>query len=123
MCQCPNHAQQDAAANPGRRQFVQLAALGGGAALLGSFLPQAAYAAGGTDALLLSCMGSATILEPSSAGHIWALGFVEPLLRWFAGCTAPVTLFCTGLWAEGQQAAQAPSRREVRKGGRWAVAA
>ncbi len=56
MCQCSTHAQRDAAANPGRRQFVQLAALGGGAALLGSFLPQTAYAAGGTDALLLSCM-------------------------------------------------------------------
>ena len=40
----------------GRRQFVKLAALGGGAALLGSFLPATAHAAGGTDALLLSCM-------------------------------------------------------------------
>lgn len=40
----------------GRRDFVRLATLGSGAALLGSFLPQTALAAGGTDVLLLSCM-------------------------------------------------------------------
>jgi carbonic anhydrase len=41
----------------GRRKFIQLAALGGGASLLAasSFLPQA-HAAGKTEALLLSCM-------------------------------------------------------------------
>ena len=38
-----------------RRHFLQLAALGGGAALLG-VLPQQSRAAGATDALLLSCM-------------------------------------------------------------------
>ena len=40
----------------GRRQFIKLATLGGGALMLGSFLPQTAWAAGGTDVLLLSCM-------------------------------------------------------------------
>lgn len=40
----------------GRRQFVRLATLSGGALLLGSFLPRSALAAGGTEALLLSCM-------------------------------------------------------------------
>lgn len=41
----------------GRRRFLQIAALGGGASLLAatSLLPEA-RAAGGTDALLLSCM-------------------------------------------------------------------
>lgn len=56
MCQSHEHPSHESATNPGRRQFVQLAALGGGVALLGSFLPATAYAAGGTDALLLSCM-------------------------------------------------------------------
>ena len=44
-------------AETNRRKFVQLAALGGGASLLAvaSWLPEA-RAAGGTDALLLSCM-------------------------------------------------------------------
>jgi carbonic anhydrase len=41
----------------GRRNFVQLAALGGGVSLLQATLGlQAARAAGGTEALLLSCM-------------------------------------------------------------------
>lgn len=39
-----------------RRGFLRLAALGGGAFLLGSFAPRVAWAAGGTEALLLSCM-------------------------------------------------------------------
>ena len=42
------------AVEPRRRHFVQLAALGAGAALLG--LSRTARAAGGTDVLLLSCM-------------------------------------------------------------------
>ena len=40
-----------------RRSFLQFAVLGGGASLFASFLPATkAVAAGGTDALLLSCM-------------------------------------------------------------------
>ena len=38
---------------PGRRQFLRMAVIGGGAALLA---PAVTRAAGGTDALLLSCM-------------------------------------------------------------------
>ncbi|KAI8471342.1 MAG: hypothetical protein J3K34DRAFT_233772 [Monoraphidium minutum] len=64
-------------------------------------------------ALLLSCLGSAAVLEPSSPGHLRALGWVEPLLRWFAGCTAPVTLFCTGMWAQGADPARRPDAREL----------
>lgn len=56
MCQPSCHVTPAAALQLGRRQFLRLAALGGGATLLGSFLPQTALAAGGTDALLLSCM-------------------------------------------------------------------
>ena len=48
----PEHAP--AAADASRRGFVQLAALGAGAALLSA--TPAARAAGGTDVLLLSCM-------------------------------------------------------------------
>ncbi|XLM20863.1 twin-arginine translocation signal domain-containing protein, partial [Chromobacterium piscinae] len=40
----------------GRRGFLKLATLGGGAALLGSFVPRTSWAAGKTDVLLLSCM-------------------------------------------------------------------
>lgn len=40
----------------GRRDFIRLSALGTGAAILASFIPNRAWAAGGTDALLLSCM-------------------------------------------------------------------
>lgn len=40
-----------------RRDFLQVAILGGGAAVLSSMLPdRVAHAAGGTEALLLSCM-------------------------------------------------------------------
>lgn len=60
MCQVAQRPAADchgSAAQPiGRRQFVKLAAMGGAAALLGSFLPRTAHAAGGTEALLLSCM-------------------------------------------------------------------
>jgi carbonic anhydrase len=43
---------------PGRRQFMQLAVLGGGASLLAAVMPArgAQAAASGTEALLLSCM-------------------------------------------------------------------
>jgi hypothetical protein len=67
-------------------------------------------------ALLLSCLGSAALLEPSSPAHVRALGFVEPLLAWFAGVTAPVTLFVTGLWAQGRRPSGGEGRREVRAG-------
>lgn len=40
----------------GRRDFIKLGTLGCGALLLASFLPRTAQAAGGTEALLLSCM-------------------------------------------------------------------
>jgi hypothetical protein len=40
----------------GRRKFLQLAALGGGASLMLAGMTTPARAAGGTDALLLSCM-------------------------------------------------------------------
>ena len=55
MKQCCNHLSE---AGPGstRRNFLKLAALGGSVSLLGSFVPSTAQAAGGTDALLLSCM-------------------------------------------------------------------
>lgn len=45
-------------AGNGRREFLKLAALGGGASLLsvGALLPGESRAAGGTEALLLSCM-------------------------------------------------------------------
>ena len=61
MCQETRHAHTDCLTplqqRPlGRRGFLRLAALGGGAALLGSFLPRTAWAADGTDVLLLSCM-------------------------------------------------------------------
>jgi len=41
---------------PGRRQFMQIAALGAGVALLGSAAPKTAQAAGRVEAVLLSCM-------------------------------------------------------------------
>ena len=52
-----NPTEQTIIVEHSRRKFLQLAALGGGATLLASapFLPEA-RAAGGTDALLLSCM-------------------------------------------------------------------
>ncbi|AUH53012.1 hypothetical protein CXB49_20570 [Chromobacterium sp. ATCC 53434] len=61
MCESPHHAHADCLTSPeqrpvGRRGFLRLATLGGGAVLLGSFLPRTSWAAGGTDALLLSCM-------------------------------------------------------------------
>lgn len=56
MCQCHDHPPRETTRALGRRQFVRLAALGSGVALLGSLLPASAHAAGGTDALLLSCM-------------------------------------------------------------------
>lgn len=47
-----------APAGNGRREFLKLAALGGGASLLsvGALLPRESRAAGATEALLLSCM-------------------------------------------------------------------
>jgi hypothetical protein len=39
-----------------RRGFLKVAALGSGAALFAALAPRAAFAAGGTDVLLLSCM-------------------------------------------------------------------
>ncbi|PRP72511.1 hypothetical protein BUE93_00300 [Chromobacterium amazonense] len=61
MCQETHHAHMDCLTplqqRPlGRRGFLKLATLGGGAALLGSFVPRTAWAAKGTDVLLLSCM-------------------------------------------------------------------
>ncbi|UTH75769.1 carbonic anhydrase [Chromobacterium sp. IIBBL 290-4] len=61
MCQETHHAHTDCLTplqqRPlARRGFLKLAALGGGVALLGSFVPRTAWAAGGTDVLLLSCM-------------------------------------------------------------------
>jgi carbonic anhydrase len=56
MCQLHQQHQATDSTALNRREFVRLASLGGGAALLASFLPATAYAAGGTDALLLSCM-------------------------------------------------------------------
>ncbi|MFK7088204.1 carbonic anhydrase [Chromobacterium violaceum] len=61
MCESSPHAHGDCLNPPqarplGRRGFLKLAALGGGAVLLGSFLPRTSWAAGKTDALLLSCM-------------------------------------------------------------------
>ena len=55
MEHCCNHL---AAPKQGtsRRNFLKLAALGGGVSLFGSFVPATAQAAGGTDVLLLSCM-------------------------------------------------------------------
>jgi carbonic anhydrase len=51
-CGCPSHAPR-----PSRRKFLQLAASGGGVSLLaGPSIFSKAHAAGGTDALLLSCM-------------------------------------------------------------------
>ncbi|OHX12106.1 carbonic anhydrase [Chromobacterium sphagni] len=71
MCQHPPHAHTDCLAplpqRPlGRRSFLRLATLGGGAALLASFLPRAAWAADGTDVLLLSCMDYRLIDETST---------------------------------------------------------
>ncbi|WP_174873710.1 carbonic anhydrase [Vogesella oryzae] len=56
MCQPSCHTDNAERQTLGRREFLRLGALGGGAVLLGSFLPRTALAAGGTDALLLSCM-------------------------------------------------------------------
>ncbi|MCD4486423.1 twin-arginine translocation signal domain-containing protein [Chromobacterium vaccinii] len=61
MCETSRHERADCLASLeerplGRRGFLKLASLGGGAVLLGSFLPRTSWAAGGTDALLLSCM-------------------------------------------------------------------
>lgn len=56
MCQPSCHADHTTPQPLGRRQFLRLASLGGGAVLLGSLLPRSAQAAGGTEALLLSCM-------------------------------------------------------------------
>ncbi|KIZ00566.1 hypothetical protein MNEG_7398 [Monoraphidium neglectum] len=108
-------APQSGTADRGERGPVAAAAVaaapgGGGALLMMARNPMVWSTAA---ALLLSCLGSAVILEPTSPRHLRALGFVEPLLRWFAGCTAPVTLFCTGLWAEGQEAAKGPGQREL----------
>jgi carbonic anhydrase len=41
---------------PGRRKFLTLALMGGGAALLSPVLPRFAFASGNVDALLLTCM-------------------------------------------------------------------
>ncbi|MFC3532574.1 carbonic anhydrase [Vogesella facilis] len=56
MCQPSCHADHTTPQLLSRRQFLRLASLGGGAVLLGSLLPRSAQAAGGTEALLLSCM-------------------------------------------------------------------
>ena len=55
MKACCNHLS-DVVPGTTRRNFLKLAALGGSASLLASFVPSTAQAAGGTDALLLSCM-------------------------------------------------------------------
>jgi hypothetical protein len=64
-------------------------------------------------ALALSCLGAPAILDPLSPSRVRALAFVDPLLEWFAGCAAPVTLFATGLWAHGQPWSALPGRGEV----------
>lgn len=66
-------------------------------------------------ALALSCLGSSALLDPASPARLALLAPIEPLLAWFAGCAAPVTLFCTGLWAEAQPPGAAPARGEVRR--------
>jgi predicted permease len=48
--------------------------------------------------LLLSCMGSSVLLDPSSPVALQQLSFIDGLLGWFAATTAPLTLFTTGLW-------------------------
>ncbi|GBF97510.1 hypothetical protein Rsub_10433 [Raphidocelis subcapitata] len=109
--QHPRHAQhhqeqqQRTAAGGGARHAAD-----GGALLLMARNPMVWSTAA---ALLLSCCGSAALLEPTSPAHPRALGFVEPLLAWFAGCTAPVTLFCTGLWAHGKEIAGGAAGREL----------
>ena len=54
-CSCHPEMSTPAAAGS-RREFMTRVALGAGAAMFMSFVPQVARAAGGTDALLLSCM-------------------------------------------------------------------
>lgn len=49
-------------------------------------------------AVLMSALGSAALLDPSSPLALRHLAFVEALLGWFAQTTAPLTLFTTGLW-------------------------
>jgi len=49
-------------------------------------------------AVLLSALGSAALLDPSSPLALKHLAFIDALLGWFAQTTAPLTLFTTGLW-------------------------
>jgi hypothetical protein len=51
-------------------------------------------------ALLASAAGSSWLLDPASPLAIPQLRFIDKTLAWFASCTAPVTLFTTGLWME-----------------------
>jgi len=48
--------------------------------------------------LLLSYVGSSSVLDPEQPTAWDQLASVEGLLGWFAQTTAPLTLFTTGLW-------------------------
>ena len=65
MKDCCSHAIETTTGRS-RRSFLKLAALGGSVSLLASFVPAQAFAAGGTDALLLSCMDYRLVNETES---------------------------------------------------------
>lgn len=68
-------------------------------------------------AVLLSALGSAALLDPSSPLALKHLAFLEALLGWFAQTTAPLTLFTTGLWmySNQQQQRQQEQQRQQRQ--------
>jgi predicted permease len=62
-------------------------------------------------AVLLSALGSAALLDPSSPLALKHLAFLEALLGWFAQTTAPLTLFTTGLWMHSNSQQQQQQRQ------------
>jgi predicted permease len=65
-------------------------------------------------AVLLSALGSAALLDPSSPLSLKHLAFLEALLGWFAQTTAPLTLFTTGLWMYSNSQQQQQQQQQQR---------
>jgi hypothetical protein len=67
--------------------------------------------------LAASALGSSAVLDPRSPAALPALRWAEATLAWFAGVTAPVTLFTTGVWMAAHPAHGGHWRKEVRQRG------
>jgi predicted permease len=73
--------------------------------------------------LLLSYVGSSSVLDPDQPTAWPQVAFVEGLLGWFAQTTAPLTLFTTGLWMQSTSSSSSVTAVNGSSGSSGAVGA